>query len=176
MSNGKVILSIVVSVDGYVCAINGSTSLLQQYYQEFVPAGMQLVYPSDCDAVFMGRKTYEQYPEQISELINRGLKLIVASRQKLETLAGVIRVKGDLTLALKKVQEQLKCNIWILGGPSVINQLTSVNSVDEIRLTTVPVQLGSGIPLFDTDLNAPNVSLVEVRQYGGLTHSVWQKK
>ncbi|MCI1953871.1 dihydrofolate reductase family protein [Ligilactobacillus acidipiscis] len=176
MAKKKIILSIMVSVDGYVCAINGSISLLQQYYQEFIPAGTELIYPSDCGAVLLGRKTYEQYPKEVESLLKRGQKLIVASRQNMEALSGVIRIKGDLPLALKKVQAQLKCNIWIAGGPSIINQLTSVNSVDEIRLTTVPVQLGGGKPLFDTDLKAPNVSLTEVQQYGGLTHSVWQKK
>lgn len=175
MSKEKIILSVMVSVDGYVSAINGSISLLQQYYQEFIPAGVELVFPADCGAVLMGRKTYERYPKEVESLLKRDLKLIVASRQDATPLTNAIRIKGDLSLALKKVQDQLKCNIWIAGGPEIINQLTSSDSVDEIRLTTIPVQLGGGKPLFDTDLEAPNVSLTKFEQYGGLTYSVWQK-
>lgn len=176
MTNEKIILSTVVSVDGYVCAINGSTSLLKQYYQEFLPAGMQLVYPTDCGAVLVGRRTYDQYRSEIAAITKQKMKVIVASHQQEGLANDVIRVKGDLLLALKKVQKHLKCGIWVLGGPSIINQLTSVNGVDEIRLTTIPVQLGSGKLLFDTELPAPEVAVSDVQQYGGLTHSIWLKK
>lgn len=176
MTNEKIILATVVSVDGYVCAINGSTSLLKQYYEEFLPAGMQLLYPGDCGAVLVGRRTYDQYQTQLADWAKQGLQIIVASHEQDHLAGNVIWVKGDLAVALKKVQEKLQCNIWVLGGPNVVNQLTSANEVDEIRLTTVPVQLGGGKPLFDTDLPAPHVTVEQVEQYGGLTYSVWLKK
>ncbi len=175
MKNGKVILSVKVSVDGYLCALNGSTSLLQKYYQEFLPAGVDLVYPTDCEAVLFGRKTFEQYPTQLGQLAKKGLKLIVAAHEDHKNKGNAIRVQGELPEALKQVQHKLHSNIWIAGGASVINQLTSANFVDEIRLTTVPVRLGSGKALFDADLQAPHVSLTEIKQYGGLTYSVWNK-
>ncbi|GBG94333.1 dihydrofolate reductase [Ligilactobacillus salitolerans] len=176
MAAGKIILSVMVSVDGYACAINGSTSLLRQYYQEFVPAGVELLAPKDCGAVLLGRKAYEQYGDEVKKLAGSGMQLIVATRTKLQTPKSLILVKGDLKQAWQRIQKRLQCNLWVLGGPDVINQLSSVNALDEIRLTTVPVQLGGGIPLFDPDLQRPEMTLQKLEQYGGLTYSVWQKK
>lgn len=39
-------------------------------------------------------------------------------------------------------------NIYIFGGPNIIQQFLEKNLLDELRLSVVPVLLGQGIPLF----------------------------
>lgn len=39
-------------------------------------------------------------------------------------------------------------NIYVFGGPSIVQQFLEKNLLDEMHLNYVPVLLGKGIPLF----------------------------
>ncbi|MGV9141968.1 MAG: dihydrofolate reductase family protein [Promethearchaeota archaeon] len=57
--------------------------------------------------------------------------------------------------------------IWLVGGASLIKQFLSKAIIDEFIITTVPLLLGRGIPLFKEHLKEQMIQLVEFSTFEG---------
>ena len=71
------------------------------------------------------------------------LKEIPETLQKKVTL-----LKGDLKDILKTIHKKGFYDLYIDGGKTVQNFLKE-DLIDELRISTLPIILGDGIPLFD---------------------------
>ena len=58
-------------------------------------------------------------------------------------------------------------DIVIWGSISLATALLNQGVIDEVQLRVVPVALGSGKLLFDDELSAPALSLVEAKPHDG---------
>ena len=141
---------IATSLDGFIADANGSVEFLYQYPD--IP-GEDMGYATfmaTIDALLMGRKTLEtvlgfgvEWPYQKPVFVwTTQLKSVP------ENLDGkVYLVQGTpagISAHLKALGYQ---QIYIDGGKT-IQAFLNEDLIDEMTITTVPVLLGSGIPLF----------------------------
>jgi dihydrofolate reductase len=52
--------------------------------------------------------------------------------------------------------------LWVVGGGNVASQFADAGLLAEVRVTVVPVVLGSGKPLFDRRVRSDGMRLVAV--------------
>jgi dihydrofolate reductase len=140
----KISIYIAVSVDGYIARKDNSLDWLDRVGGFDEDYGFQKLL-SSIDALIIGRKTYDvattvpdPYP---------GKRVVVLSRSLNSVKAGMELYRGDLVELVSKLHIEGIKHIWVDGG-TTISQFLSLQLVDEMTLSVIPVILGSGIPLF----------------------------
>lgn len=141
---------IATSIDGFIADANGGISWLDSVpeinevdtgYHEFMQR---------TDALVMGRNTYETvlgfggewpYSKHVFVLSN-SLQSVPAELNEKVTLMG-----GSVKEVLQKIHELGFFHLYIDGGKT-IQQFMSSDLIDELIITTIPIVLGGGIPLF----------------------------
>lgn len=143
---------IATSLDGYIAREDGSIDWLLQANQQ-VPAGEDCGYQAFMDSVdtlVMGRKTFEQvlgfdpWPyagKRVVVLSHRGVAVPDTLRTTVSVSAAAPAVLLD-ELAAAGAQQ-----LYIDGGETIQGFLRA-GLIDELIITTIPVLLGAGRPLF----------------------------
>ena len=138
-----VTLYVAVSLDGFIARKDGSMDWLATDVDYGFHAFMDTV-----DAVIMGRKTFEfilghgswPYGEVPGTVLTRGdvknpFSQVTVSAAPPSEVVATLRGQG--------------CDrIWLVGGGVALQTFLDEGLVDRLALYTVPVLLGSGIPLF----------------------------
>ncbi len=131
---------IAQTIDGYIAGPDGSIAHLAPYeaneygYDAFV---------ASCDGVIMGRNTLDAfYPQHSWPYPDTMPACIMTHRVLPQGLPEHIRVSESIEVAAEKFP-----NSYVDGG-FVINQFLMRGLIREARIFTVPVFLGTGIPLF----------------------------
>ncbi len=148
----KISAYIATSLDGYIARNDGDIDWLEQ-------ANARLPKGEDCgfhqfmdsvDTLIVGRKTFEKILT-FSEWIYGTTPVIVLSRTPItlpdgipETVTSSSETPSEL---VKRLKSQGVRHIYVDGGLTIQGFLAE-HQVDEITITTVPVLLGEGIPLF----------------------------
>lgn len=135
----KVILSVAVSLDGFIEGPNGEYDWCPPPTEE----GMK-EFLDNIDVIFMGRKSYEMaglsmFPDKTCYVFSNTLKMVKGN--------GKI-ISGDYLKAVHEIRMQPGKNIWLFGGASLTTSFINNNLVDEMWLGLVPIVLGRGKPLF----------------------------
>jgi dihydrofolate reductase len=140
----KISVYIALSIDGYIARKDDSLDWLDRVGGFDEDYGFQKLLDS-IDALIIGRKTYaiastvpDPYP---------GKRVVVLSNSLDSVKAGMELYRGDLEVLAEKLHREGIKHIWIDGG-STISQFLSLQLVDEMTLSIIPIVLGSGIPLF----------------------------
>ncbi|MCT4637918.1 MAG: dihydrofolate reductase family protein [Bacteroidales bacterium] len=144
------IVYIAQSIDGYIADKNGGLDWLQTVPN---PDNSDMGYNSfikQIDAIIMGRNTFEtvcsfdcEWPYTLPVFVlSNSLKSIADSHKYKAEL-----VNGSLKDILKKLNNRGLNQIYIDGGKTVQNFLKE-DLVDDLIITTIPVILGGGYPLF----------------------------
>ena len=143
----KVSVYIAVSADGYIARKNGEIDWLpggeggEDYgYAEFM---------SGIDHVVMGRNTFEKvltfggwhYEKKVIVLTSRKLTLAPELTDKAEALH-----LSPLELVYE-LERRGSRHIYLDGGVTIQNFLRE-GLVDEMTITTIPILIGEGLPLF----------------------------
>ena len=153
---------IAVSLDGFIATKDGGVAWLDEIHN---PTGSDLGYReflSNIDALLMGRNSFEKvasFPEWPYDK-----KVFVFSNSLKSINPGLIDkaeiVSGTLEAVLKQINDRGYRNLYIDGGKTVSSFLAR-NLIDEMTITTIPVLLGAGIPLFSglkSKINLTHVS------------------
>ncbi len=142
------------SIDRYIAEIDGGIKWLEEIpnpnksdfgFSEFL---------KNIDAVVMGRKTFEKavtipgwsYPVPVFVLSTTWKKI-----PEMQS-AGVSLIEGTPREVVNQLHSLGYKNLYIDGGQT-IQRFLKEDLVDELTITTVPILLGNGIPLFG---NIPN--------------------
>ncbi len=146
----KNIVFIAKSIDGFIAGKNGELDWLHSIPN---PEGNDMGYLSlmeEIDAIIMGRTTYEMvlgfdgswpYIKHVFVLSN-------ALKEIPEALNGKVTIlKGAEAEILKAVHELGYYKLYIDGG-RVVQDFLKADLIDELRITTMPILLGGGFPLF----------------------------
>jgi dihydrofolate reductase len=151
---------IATSLDGLIAGKNDNLDWLSTFpeidqvdtgYHEFI---------AKVDALLMGRNTFElvcgfesdwPYQKPVFVLSNSLSEIPENYRGK------AFLVKGTLTEVLSQIHAQGLTNLYIDGGKTIQSFLKE-DLIDEMIITTIPVLLGEGIPLFS---NLPNQLVFE---------------
>jgi len=145
------IVYLATSIDGYIADRNGGIDWLNMVPN---PSGDDLGWAEflgRVDAVVMGRKTFEKvlsfgvdWPYPIPAfIVSTSMKEIPSGYgDKIEIIRGTpLEITEDLN---KKGYE----NLYIDGG-STVQQFLKEDLIDELIITSIPIVLGGGIPLFN---------------------------
>lgn len=136
----KIILSVAISLDGYIEGPNGEFDWCpppsQQEMSEFL---------NRIDTIFMGRKSYEMSGTSMFP----GKECFVFSN-KLKSVKGkdTYLLNGDVAKKVNELKIQRGKDIWLFGGANLTTTFLNNDLVDELWLGIVPVVLGGGKPLF----------------------------
>jgi|GEM_PF-3591725 len=86
-------------------------------------------------------------------------------------------IKGDLAVGINKLKKQPGKYLLAHGGSGFAQQLTALDLVDEYRLTTYPVALGKGMPLFGESVTPLDLELVQTHVFNsGAIGRVYSRK
>ncbi len=107
--------------------------------------------------IMMGENTFKTFPAPLKNRLN-----VVFSEMEHEPIEGVKWVKGEPEKVLEEL-EALGYKSALLGGGSFLNSLfLEKKLISEIILTVEPKIFGSGLSLFNRDLDA-NLKLLEIK-------------
>lgn len=139
----KVILSVAVSLDGFIEGPQGEYDWCPPPSEDEMNDFMKSV-----DVIFMGRKSYEMagtslFPEKQSYVFSNTIK---------KAKGNVKVISGDFIGAVNEIKRQPGKDIWLFGGASLTTDFINHQLVDEMWLGLVPILLGKGKPLFQ-DIN-----------------------
>lgn len=167
MVSSSVTLYIASSLDGFIATEDGGVTWLDEFddhYENGVDGGSYEDFFAGIDCLVMGSYTYEQilsfgdwpYGEKpTTVLTHRGLS---RQNEHIEFYSGDL---PELTRELKDTYD----DIWLVGGAKLAQEFLRSNLIDEIRLSIIPVLLGSGISLFDDAGTEYDLHLEDVTAY-----------
>lgn len=146
----KNIVFIAKSLDGYIAGKNGELEWLHAIPN---PDNNDMGYNQlmeDIDAIVMGRTTFEtvcgfgiEWPYQKPVFVlSRSIKVIP---EKLKDK--VFLLAGSPKEILQEIHAKGYFRLYIDGGRTVQDFLKA-DLIDELRITTIPILLGGGFPLF----------------------------
>jgi len=147
---GKNTVFIARSLDGYIADKNGGLDWLNSVpnpdqqdlgYEKFIHS---------VDAIVMGRATFEmvnsfdmEWPYSLPVFVlSNSLKSVPE-----ELTDKVEIIKGSLSEILDQIHKKGHMYLYIDGGLTIQNFLKE-DLIDELIITTIPVLLGDGFPLF----------------------------
>lgn len=142
---------IAASLDGYIADKNGSIDWLHSTPN---PDNLDMGYgefTSRIDALVMGRTTFETvcgfdmwpYEKPVFVLSNSLTEIPEGYKTK------AYLVRGTLTEILEQIYQKGYYRLYIDGGRTIQGFLKE-DLIDEITLTTIPILLGGGSPLFSS--------------------------
>lgn len=148
----KVSVFIATSLDGFIARKDGNLDWLDKANTE-VPAGEDCGYQPFIDSVdvlVMGRNTFEKVLS-FNEWPH-GEKRVIVLSSTMKALPSTM--EGRVELANEKPRELLQRlenegvrSVYVDGGIT-IREFLREGLIDELTITTIPVILGEGIPLF----------------------------
>lgn len=169
--NGKISVYIAASIDGYIARKDGSLDWLDRVggfdddygFKEFL---------GSIDGLIIGRKTYEvattvedPYP---------GKRVVVLSNSLQSVTHGMELYNGDLTTLADRLHKDGIEHIWVDGG-TTLSQFLSLQLVDTMIISTIPVILGEGIPLFNLVDKEISCRLISAQHYpSGLVQTKYE--
>lgn len=141
---------IAKSLDGYIADKEGGIDWLNSIPN---PDGLDLGYVSfmqKIDALLMGRATFDKVLSfEIPWPYEKPVFIASSSLKNVpdELIGKVEIVKGSVPGMLQLIHEKGYCKLYIDGG-KLIQSFLKKDLIDEMIISTIPVLLGDGFPLF----------------------------
>ena len=165
--NKKNSVFIAISLDGYIADKNGGIDWLHSIPNPENDDMGYVEFFNDIDALVMGRITFETvcgfdvdwpYDKPVFVLSNKLNEIPESHKGK------AFLVKGTLMEILDQIYEKGLNKLYIDGGTTIQNFLKE-DLIDEMVLTTIPVLLGGGSPLFSELPKELKFELIKVKTY-----------
>jgi dihydrofolate reductase len=169
-NNRKVILSLAVSLDGFIEGPNGEIDWLT-----FSEETGQVLHRflEEIDTILYGRVSYEKWgaynpPEDSPDFEKTfydktgDMSKYVFSTTRKAFEGRPIVVNSEIEQVVCDLKQQQGKHIWLYGGARLISAFFNFNLIDEIRLAIAPVILGEGKPLFNEIRERKKLNLVKV--------------
>ena len=160
------IVFIAASLDGYIARRDGGLDWLDEANQR-VPEGEECGFFSlmaSVDALVMGRKTFEKILS-FDQWVYGDTPVIVLTHK---TIALSANFTGHVSFACKPVAELVTDlenrgmrRVYVDGACTIQNFLKA-GLISEITITTIPIILGQGIPLFSQGL-VKDITLTHIK-------------
>ena len=154
---------IATSLDGYIADKDGGIDWLDTFPEiNNIDSGYHS-FMETIDALIMGRSTFQKvlsfgidwpYKKPVYVLSNT-LEVIPTELEN-----KVFLKKGKLTEILQEIHSEDRHNLYVDGG-KLIQSFLKEDLIDEMIITTIPILLGQGIPLFSS---LDNQLIFECRQ------------
>lgn len=158
---------IACSLDGYIADADGGIDYLDTFPEiNQIDSGYES-FISRMDALVMGRNSYEKvlsfnipwpYSIPVFVLSNTLQEIPQELNTKVELL------NGELSDILEQIHNKGHYRLYIDGG-MLIQSFLKEDFIDELVITTIPVLLGGGIPLFGDLPEMMKLQCVETKLY-----------
>ena len=163
----KNIVFIAKSLDGYIAGKNGELDWLEMVPNpDRIEMGFERLM-TEIDAIVMGKTTFEvvcgfggdwPYPKHVFVLSNSISKVP-------EGLEGKVTIlKGNPKDVLESIHGKGFYRLYVDGGRTV-QEFLRADLIDELRITTIPILLGGGFPLFGEHPNPMKFEHIESRLF-----------
>jgi len=174
----KISVFIATSLDGFIARLNGSIDWLISADEQDSPEdyGYQEFYDS-IDCLIMGRNSVEKiinFPEWPYEdkrvvVLSKTLEEVPAQHvDKFELYA------GSLNELVKRLETDRFESLYIDGGKT-IQSFINHDLVTDITITTIPILLGEGLPLFGKIKQDIKLTHIETKSYpNGFVKSTYE--
>lgn len=170
---GKVIVSNIVSLDGYIEGANAELDwpVVEKEFFDYAEAMLEAT-----DVILFGRKTYEMmaahWPTEtvkkddpvIAGKMNGLPKVVFSSTLTSVGWENSTLIKANIEEEILRLKAKTQKDIVILGSGSIVSQLTQANLIDEYRLIVNPVILGSGTPEFTGNISRKVLKLTDLKR------------
>jgi dihydrofolate reductase len=179
MPRARAVAFIATSLDGFIARPDGSIDWLERQNAR-LPAGEDCGYAaffSGIDALLMGRKTFElvqrfdpwPYADKPVIVLSHGGVVVP------ERLRATVATSAEPPLALlQRLGREGVQRVYVDGGLTLQSFLRA-GLLDEITVTTVPVLLGQGRPLFGALAGDVALELVASRHWDfGFVQNRWR--
>lgn len=160
----EVIYYLAASLDGFIATPDGGVDWLSEFEAAGEDYGYAAFYAS-IDALLLGRRTYEQ-TLSFGAWPYAGKPAWVFSRRTLAIS------QPDVTLAELKPEQQILAlekrglnRFWLVGGASLAFSFRERGLITEVIVSTMPVILGAGVPLFDPGGPQEHLTLLQSKRY-----------
>jgi dihydrofolate reductase len=160
----EIIYYLAASLDGFIATPDGGVEWLAEFEAPGKDFGYSDFYQS-IDALFMGRRTYEQVLS-FGEWPYPGKPSWIFSRRPLAIST------PDITLAdknpkelLPELEKQDLHRFWLVGGASLAASFRAQGLINEMIITIMPVILGGGIPIFDPEGPGERLALLDSKKF-----------
>ena len=165
----KVVLQMVVSLDGYVAGPNGDLSWvfpgLDDDLRRWIVHSL-----SGIDTQLLGRVAYTEqagyWPtatEDLAPLMNESTKIVFAGAVDNLDWSNSRLAAGSPAEEIARLKQEPGKDIYVPGGASFAQSLSAQGLIDEYRLIVNPVVLGGGLPLFKEPIN---LRLLDSKTFG----------
>jgi dihydrofolate reductase len=140
---------IATSLDGYIADSDGGVDWLNEITNPDQSDYGFADFLSGLDAILMGSNTFRvvqsfgvwPYTKRVYVLSNSIGAVPSGYENRIQLIS------GSINAALSKIREEAGDNIYVDGG-KIIQSCLARNCLSQLIVTTVPIILGKGIPLF----------------------------
>src|SRR5688572_11575852 len=151
MSERKVILKMVLSLDGFATSLDGTHDWMFEWFGDDSNE-RNLRALQDAGVHAMGRRSYEIMGPHwaasegpIATAMNDKPKAVFSRTLEKASWGPAEIFGGDLRAAIAELKaREDEGTILVHGGPDLARSLTRLGLVDEYQLTTVPIAIGAG--------------------------------
>ena len=151
MSGRKVVLKMVMSLDGFVTSPDGTHEWMFEFFGEDSGEWNQRAL-DQAGVHAMGRRSYEIMGPHwaasegpVATAMNEKPKAVFSRTLKTADWGPAEIFGGDLSVAVADLKARDdEGTILAHGGPDFARSLTRLGLVDEYQLTTVPIAIGAG--------------------------------
>lgn len=176
MSNRKVILSMQITLDGYVAGTNDEMDWISSSDEIWAEMFKDL---ESVDTYLLGRKMFDGYRDFWTSALNNSsmpadlvkfagiaskTQHIVFSHNDFDPKWDNTRVAHDPKAEIARLKKQDGKDIMAWGGAGFASELINLGLIDEYRLTVNPVLLGKGKALFGNLKNRSSLKLIGSKQ------------
>ena len=167
-----------VTLDGYFSDKNGGMSWAHRETQDAEFNAFVAENSKSDGALLFGRITYElmasYWPTPqaskndpvVAEGMNRLLKFVFSRTLDKVSWSNTKLLKGDLGTEVRRLKQESRENIAILGSGSLVAQLAPQGLIDEFQVMVNPVILGAGRTMFDGMKEKLALKLIKTRAFG----------
>jgi dihydrofolate reductase len=156
---GRIAVTEFISLDGVAQAPGGEDFTYPNWSFEFDRGEQGEQFKVDealgAQALLLGRRTYEgfaaawpQYEGVLADKYNAMPKYVVSSTLTRPTWKNTRVLSGGLAEEVARLKEDVHGDISVAGSIQLVQGLLEHDLVDELRLMTFPVLLGTGRRLF----------------------------
>ncbi|MFD6069463.1 dihydrofolate reductase family protein [Amycolatopsis lurida] len=154
----KIVESTLISLDGVV---NDPGSWALDYFDhEFLKEAFELL--QGCDAMLMGRGTYEdlswRWPDQngdFADAINGIRKYVFSSTLERADWNNSVVVRGDVVAEVRKLKEEGGGDLVVFGHGQLSHTLLEHGLLDRLRFAVHPVVVGRALGPFRENPKTP---------------------
>lgn len=145
---GKIILNLAISLDGYIAGDDGGFDWIAGQGDNSLDTDREHSFPdfrNAVDVVVMGSKSYEQGKD--SYVRDYHDKRVYVATSEAREADGNITFLGDDLVGTILRERDAGNTVYLFGGGILIDSFIKANVIDEYIIGIVPVLLGRGRPL-----------------------------